>query len=111
MRTFLISYDLANPNAKRRAIAEEIMSLGERWARPLEQTWYITTDTKEEDIEARLEWMLGDNDGLLIQAAGGEALMTNTTLRWFKKRHNANSAAIDLSANDNVVTFERADAA
>ena len=35
MRTFLISYDLAQPNANKNAINSAIMMLGQSWARPL----------------------------------------------------------------------------
>jgi len=108
MRTYLISYDLANPNAKRHAIAEEIMEMGVRWARPLEQTWYITTQESEEDIEARIEWLLGDEDGLLIQAADDPALLTNTALRWFQQRPGTNKTAHHAVTNDNVITLNQA---
>ena len=111
MRTYLISYDLANPAAKRRAIAEEIMSIGARWARPLEQTWYVTTSEKDDVIEARLEWLLGDDDGLVIQAADDPAIMTNTALRWFRQRPSTNNATVELTANDNVIPFDGANAA
>ncbi len=103
MRTYLISYELANPNAKKSALAEQIMSLGARWARPLEQTWYITSEQSEDEIEASLEWMLGDNDGLLIQATDNPAILTNTTLRWFRRRQTG-----DAMFNDtNVVPLNR----
>ena len=72
MRTFLISYDLAKPNYNKHVLAQEIMSLGERWARPLEQTWYVTADESEAGIEARLASLLEENDGMLIQAVDGE---------------------------------------
>ena len=39
MRTFLIAYDLAQPQLAKHAIAAEIMRVGDSWARPLEQTW------------------------------------------------------------------------
>ncbi len=113
MRTYLISYDLANPNAKRHAIAEEIMSMGVRWARPLEQTWYITSESSEDEIEARIEWLLGDDDGLLIQAANDPAVLTNTTLRWFRQRPSSGNKAHEAAtaSNDNVLTFDPAIAA
>ncbi|MDX2290518.1 MAG: hypothetical protein NW217_17085 [Hyphomicrobiaceae bacterium] len=86
MRTYLISYDLANPAAKKHALTDIIMSLGMRWARPLETTWYITTPETGADIEAQIAWILGDEDGLLIQAVDDPAVLTNTALRWFRRR-------------------------
>lgn len=99
MRTYLISYDLANPAAKKHAIADIIMSLGEKWARPLEQTWYVTTRKSQAGVENELAWMLGDEDGLLIQEAKNDAVLTNTSLRWFKHRPQTTTI-------DNVIAFE-----
>lgn len=114
MRTYLISYDLANPNAKKRALAELIMSAGERWARPLDQAWYVESDETAEEIEAKLSWMLGDEDGLLVQAIGPGSVLTNTSLRWFKRRGGevvprAAEAAAEGSAK--VITFPNGDEA
>ncbi|MEL7049369.1 MAG: hypothetical protein AAFO75_10490, partial [Pseudomonadota bacterium] len=67
MRTYMIAYDLANPNAKKHAIAREIMNMGARWARPLEQTWYVSTVEDSNALNQRLAWMLGEEDGLLVQ--------------------------------------------
>lgn len=102
MRTYLISYDLANPNAKKHAIAREIMSVGQSWARPLEQTWYVKSDVNAEEIEDKIRWMLGDEDGLLIQAVANEAVLTNTSLRWFKQRDGEVAAP---AQPNNVVAF------
>lgn len=106
MRTYLISYDLANPNAKKHALAEIIMGLGVRWARPLEQIWYLTSDEAQEDIEARLSWLLGDDDGLLIQPVEDPAVLTNTSIRWFRRR-----GTVPAVASANVVAFAQADPA
>lgn len=105
MRTYLISYDLANPNAKKHALAEIIMGLGIRWARPLEQVWYLTTEETQEDIEARLSWLLGDEDGLLIQAVDDPAVLTNTSIRWFRRRGVAHAVT-----SPNVVAFSQREA-
>lgn len=103
MRTYLISYDLANPNAKKHALAEIIMGLGVRWARPLEQIWYLTSEEPQDDIEARLSWLLGDDDGLLIQPVEDPAVLTNTSIRWFRRR-----GAAPAVAAANVVAFAHA---
>jgi hypothetical protein len=107
MRTYLISYDLANPNAKKRALAEIIMSSGDRWARPLEQTWYVESTESAEDIEAKMSWLLGDEDGLLVQAIGHGSVLTNTSLRWFRRR----GGEADTAAQANVVSFPTNDEA
>lgn len=101
MRTFLISYDLAKPTRNKHVIAQEIMSLGERWARPLEQTWYVSTDTGEEGIEARLAGLLDADDGLLVQAVEDKAVLTNTSLRWFRQRR----AALEITEGSNIIPF------
>lgn len=100
MRTYLISYDLANPNAKKHALAREIMGLGGKWARPLEQTWYVTTAEKSSALNERLAWMLGEDDGLLIQEVANDAVLSNTALRWFRSK-----APVTEAANTNVVPF------
>lgn len=106
MRTYLISYDLANPNAKKHALAEIIMGLGVRWARPLEQIWYLTSEEPQDDIEARLSWLLGDDDGLLIQPVEDPAVLTNTSIRWFRRR-----GTVPAVASANVVAFAHANPA
>lgn len=118
MRTYLISYDLANPNAKKRALADVIMSTGDRWARPLEQTWYVESTETAEDIEAKMSWMLGDEDGLIVQAIGNGSVLTNTSLRWFRRRDGLANAggvveALPKAAPEaaNVVNFPAGDEA
>ncbi len=101
MRTLLISYDLAKPNRNKHVLAQEIMGLGQSWARPLEQTWYVRCDVREEDVQARLSALLDVDDGLLIQSVKDEALMTNASLRWFRQRR----APIEVSEESNVVPF------
>ena len=118
MRTYLISYDLANPNAKKRALADVIMSTGDRWARPLEQTWYVESTETAEEIESKMSWMLGDEDGLIVQAIGNGSVLTNTSLRWFRKRDGLANAGAVLEALPqaapeaaNVVNFPAGDEA
>ncbi len=86
MRTFLVSYDLANPATNRHAITTAIMMLGATWARPLEQTWYLKADLDEADIESVLANLLADDDGLIVQCVRDDAHLANTSLRWFKQR-------------------------
>lgn len=89
MRTYLIAYDLAQPQLARHAIAAEIMRLGQSWARPLEQTWYVRSEADAGELDARLAWMLGPDDALLIQAVEENAVLMNTHLRWFRRRQPA----------------------
>jgi hypothetical protein len=101
MRTLLISYDLAKPHRNKHVLAQEIMGLGARWARPLEQTWYISTERDEIEIEAKLAQLLDTDDGMLIQSVSEEAILSNTQLRWFRQRRP------DLSSAEmtNVIAF------
>jgi hypothetical protein len=101
MRTYLISYDLARPHLRKHVIAQAIMALGESWARPLESTWYVRTEEAPETIEQRVARHLEEDDGLLVQGVRGDALLANTELRWFKKRHGG----IDVAEHTNVIAF------
>ncbi len=104
MRTFLISYDLANPLQNKHAIAQSIMSAGERWARPLESTWYLTSDEDEARLADRLQPLLDTDDGLLIQSVDDQTVLTNTSLRWFRQRRQPTAEA-DTAREYNVVAF------
>jgi hypothetical protein len=101
MRTLIISYDLANPHRNKHVLAQQIMALGEAWARPLEQTWYVRTDVREESVEAKLSGLLEADDGLLIQAVEDDAVLTNTALRWFRRRR----PTVEIAAGSNVIAF------
>ena len=100
MRTFLVSYDLAAV-ASAPAIVDEIMRLGEAWARPLDNVWYLRAEQTPAEIEACLSRHLRGDDGLLIQEARGSAALLNTSLRWFRPRRPADAVA----PPSNVVPF------
>ncbi|HEU4377381.1 MAG TPA: hypothetical protein VFR73_02330 [Hyphomicrobiaceae bacterium] len=101
MRTYLITYDIANP--ARHSLSSAIMQLGEAWARPLENTWYVQSSERPGALEERLKDHLDSEDGLLIQQVEANAVLLNTALRWFKKRrpevasHTANVVAFPVS--------------
>lgn len=97
MRTYLITYDIAMP--ARHQIASAIMQLGDAWARPLDNTWYIQSSDRAGVLESRLKTHLDNEDGLLIQQVEADAVMLNTSLRWFKKRRQ------DAAPPTNVVAF------
>jgi hypothetical protein len=101
MRTLLISYDLSKPHRNKHILAQEIMSLGARWARPLEQTWYVSTDCNEIEVEAKLASILDSDDGMVIQAVEEEAVLSNTQLRWFRQRR----ADTGTAETTNVIAF------
>jgi hypothetical protein len=101
MRTLLISYDLAKPHRNKHILAQEIMSLGARWARPLEQTWYVSTEDDEIEVEMRLAGLLDSDDGMLIQAVSEDAVLSNTQLRWFRQRRADTGSA----ETTNVIAF------
>lgn len=98
MRTYLISYDLANP-AARHSLSAEIMQLGDSWARPLETTWYVRTKERQGAVEARVRGLIAAEDGVLIQEVASDAILVNTALRWFKKRRP------EVHGATNVVAF------
>ena len=85
MPTLLIAYDLAGPQAAT-PLADAIMSLGARWARPLASVWYVETSASAAEVEATLIDFLQDDDGLLVQQAFGHAALANTMLRWTPAR-------------------------
>jgi hypothetical protein len=101
MRTLIISYALAAPHVNKHVLAQQIMSLGQAWARPLDQTWYVRTDAGEEQVEAELSGLLEADDGLLIQAVEEDAVLTNTALRWFRQRQSA----VEISEDSNIIAF------
>ena len=91
MRTYLISFDVAAP--ERHILAGAIMQLGEAWARPLDNTWYIQSTARADAIERGLRPFMDTADGLLIQEVEADALLLNTALRWFRKRRPAMAGA------------------
>lgn len=101
MRTLIISYDLANPHRNKHVLAQQIMDLGQSWARPLEQTWYVRTDASETNVERQLAGLLEADDGLIIQAVEDDAVLTNTALRWFRQRR----VSMEVGGNSNVIAF------
>lgn len=86
MTTFMISYDLATPAENKSAVTARIMAAGDAWARPLDQTWYVRAETDAAALEAMIADELGDDDGLLVQEVGADAVFANTGLRWFRRR-------------------------
>ncbi len=101
MRTYLISYDLAKPHLTKHVIAHAIMAVGESWARPLEQTWYVRSEASQEAIESLIARHLESDDGLLIQQVKGEALLANTSVRWFRQR----MAGVETGGDTNIIAF------
>jgi hypothetical protein len=101
MRTYMIAYDLAQPTRNQHVLAQAIMGLGDKWARPLTQTWYVQSDREEVDLEGDLRELLGDDDGLVVQAVKREAALTNTSLRWFRQRR----PALDIGPDSNIIAF------
>ena len=91
MRTYLISFDVTAP--ERHILAGAIMQLGEAWARPLDNTWYIQSSARADAIERGLRPFMDAADGLLIQEVEADALLLNTALRWFRKRRPATAEA------------------
>ena len=105
MRTFLITYDLAEPQANRNALGTAIMQLGDAWARPLANTWFVRSRDRRAAIEAKLWSHIDSDDGLVILEVATEAALVNTALRWFQSR-----ACVATGASDNVIAFPRHDA-
>lgn len=101
MRTFLISYDLAQPNRNKHALASAVMALGSAWARPLETTWYVRADLSENEVEARLSTLLDTDDGLLVQSVEAPGTLAQTSLRWFRQRR----PGFDIAADSNIIAF------
>jgi hypothetical protein len=97
MRTYLITYDATT--SARHQLSGAIMQLGEAWARPLETTWYVQSAERAEALERRLTAHLEGDEGLLIQQVDQHAVLTNTALRWFRKRRP------DAAETSNVVAF------
>lgn len=99
MRTYLVSYDLAKPDLNGPYVADALMSLGESWARPLANVWYLRTLATDAEIELRLSRLLDDGDGLLVQETKGEAALVNTGLRWFRQRKRQPEVEVDAASD------------
>jgi len=99
MRLFLIAYDLARSGPNKHALATAIMNLGQAWARPLETTWYVRSETSEGEIQHSLSGLLDPEDGLIVQPVSENAVMANTALRWFRRRRP------EADRLDNVIAF------
>jgi hypothetical protein len=97
MRTYLITYDC--PCTTRHGLSAAIMQLGEAWARPLQTTWYVQSPERPEALLRRLAAHLDSEEGLVIQQVDANAVLTNTALRWFRKRRQESGVA------SNVVAF------
>ena len=97
MRTYLITHDQAG--SAKHTLSAAIMQLGEAWARPLEATWYVQCKARADALQAHLSPYLDGDDGLLIQQVETEAVLLNTSLRWFRRRQ-ANAGELS-----NVVAF------
>jgi hypothetical protein len=95
MRTYLITYDLAR--TARHSLTSTIMQLGDAWARPLENTWYVQSAQRADAIERGLRAHIEGEDALLVQPVESDAVLLNTALRWFRKR--------TVSSEPNVVAF------
>src|SRR5258705_5704886 len=98
MRMFSISYDLANPQSNKHALATAIMSLGHAWARPLGTTWYLRADVSEREICDLLAPWLDPEDGLVVQAVSDKVVLHNATVRWFRKREATHTNVIAFPA-------------
>jgi len=61
----------------------------------------VRTEEAPEMLETRLARHLEEDDGLLIQGVRGDAMMANTSLRWFRQRQGG----IDVAEHDNVIAF------
>lgn len=86
MMTYLISYELSKSYQRKLILSQAIMSLGESWARPLENTWYIRSKDREHIIKEKLGKYIDSDDAFLIQNVDDEVTMVNTSLRWFKAK-------------------------
>ena len=103
MPTLLIAYDLTSSEAAA-PLAEAIMALGARWARPLASVWYVETSASVAEIEVALSDFLHDDDGLLVQQAFGHAAVANTMLRWTPAR-TAPSAVVPDTDSARIVQW------
>ena len=51
------------------------MNLGQAWARPLETTWYVRSESSEGEIQHSLAGLLDPEDGLIVQPVSEGAAM------------------------------------
>jgi hypothetical protein len=78
-----IAYDIADDTTAA-AVTTTLKALGSRYARPLASVWYVDTALSVEAVIARLEPLLAEDDGVIVQAVDGDAAVSNTVLRWMR---------------------------
>ena len=64
----------------------------------------MRADASETDLSSEISGLLDADDGLIVQAVSEEAMLVNTSLRWFRQRR----PGFDLEANSNVIAFPSA---
>lgn len=72
MRTYLISYDIAQPSTpfQYSKLIEKIQSFG-RWAKPLESVWIVQTSHPHAgDLARELREMMGSRDRIVVAEIG-----------------------------------------
>lgn len=93
MTTYLISYELSKPYHRNHLLSQALMCLGDSWARPLQNTWYIRSKETEGKLKQKLGPFIDGEDAFLIQIVDEEVTLVNTSLRWFKQK-SSNSSVI-----------------
>jgi len=86
MKTYLITYDLINPNRDYQTLYEGIKSLG-NWAHVLESVWIVKSDSDAVTIRDFLRKSIDGNDKLFVAQLNGEAAwvnLSNELTQWLK---------------------------
>lgn len=85
METYLISYDLSNPD-KYKTIFEKIKSYGP-WAHITESFFAVSTEKSAKEIRNELQQIIGDESRLMVIRSGHEAAWHKTICsnEWLKK--------------------------
>ncbi len=67
LQTFLIAYDLnkGETSSEYKRLIDQIKKLGS-WAKPLESTWFVVSESSASEIRDHLKKFIDSNDELLV---------------------------------------------
>ncbi len=88
-KVFLISYDLnkGETSSEYQRLIKEIKSFG-TWAKPLESTWFVVSDSTTSSIRDHLTQFIDSNDEILVMDVSDDDWackgLNNDVVQWMK---------------------------
>lgn len=88
MKTYLISYDLSNPeNSSDYERLTELIKSAYDWAKPLESVWLIKSELGSEEILNKIRNVTDANDKILVIEVANNwwAQLHSEVINWMRK--------------------------